>query len=36
VLVTWLMLATVGAIYLPLALLFYVLRREAVQAPAAS
>jgi hypothetical protein len=36
VLVTWLMLVMVGAIYLPLALLFYVLRREAVQAAAAS
>jgi hypothetical protein len=36
VLVTWLMLVMVGAIYLPLALLFYVLRREAVAAAAAS
>jgi hypothetical protein len=36
VLVTWLMLVMVCAIYLPLALLFYVLRREAVQAAATS
>jgi hypothetical protein len=36
VLVTWLVLAMVCAIYLPLALLFYVLRREAVQAAATS
>ena len=36
VLVTWLMLFMVGAIYLPLALLFYVLRQRAVPAAAAS
>jgi hypothetical protein len=36
VLVTWLMLVMVCAIYLPLALLFYVLRQRAVPAAAAS